>query len=282
MTRMLVPLFGKEEIDSVVLGAASKLAKSGGALIDARLFCRDLAAVVPFAGEGLTPEVMEQLRQSAKAEHDLQEKNARSSFNVWCVHDEVPLGDVAAQGSLAANFAVCQGHLPSIIVKPARVSDMALFVCATNNEDDERQALAEAVLVDALRPLLLLPAKPVSTIARNIVIAWNGSAEAARAVSMSQALLKAADKVTIVTVGDETDPRTLAVTLQSNGIVAVPHVVTAGKTDISQALLIQAEKFDADLMIIGAYSHSRMREVIFGGVTRELFENTSIPTLMIH
>ncbi len=99
---------------------------------------------------------------------------------------------------------------------------------------------------------------------------------------MSLEILKAADSVSIVTVGDCVDPRDLAITLQSNGIAATPNVVKAKGSNASQALHELAEKTHADLMIIGAYSHNRMREAILGGVTRDLFEKTSIPTLMMH
>lgn len=282
MSRILVPLFGNEEIDAITLDAASLLAKKYGALIDVRLFCRDAASTVPFVGEGLTPALMEQLCDSAQEQIDAQAEHARSVFNAWCARDGIPLGDVAAQGSIAANFAIRQGRLPSIIVEPARVSDLTIFTCTSNNSDSDRHVLAEAVLLDALRPLLLLPEKAISTIARNIVIAWNGSAEAARAVSMSLGILKAADSVSIVTIGDSVDPRNLAITLQSNGIAATPHVVRAKGANDTQALHEQAEKLHADLMIIGAYSHNRMREAVFGGVTRDLFEKTTVPTLMVH
>jgi nucleotide-binding universal stress UspA family protein len=282
MTRILVPLFGNQKTDTVALGAAGLLAKRNGALIDARLFCRELSSVIPLAGEGLTSTVIEQLKESAQAQIDRQTEVARSSFDAWRVRDEIPLGDVASQDETAANFATRQGHLPTAIIEPAKISDVAIFVSATKNEDSDKHGLAEAVLLDALRPLLLVPAKGVKTIASNIMIAWNGSAEAARAISMSQNLLKQADSVTIVTVGKGADPKEIAVTLQSNGIAATPHVVRAGAADVSQALQIQAEKFKADLVIIGAYSHNRLRESIFGGVTRDLFARTTISTLMIH
>lgn len=282
MTRILVPLFGNQIIDTIALGAAGLLAKKDGALIDVRLFCRDLASVIPIIGEGLTPEIMEQLQESANEQIERQAGFVRSSFNAWCAREEIPLGDVASQNEVAANFATRRGYLPSIIIPSARISDLTIFVSATKNDDSDKRVMAEAVLLDALRPLLLVPAKAVTTIARNIMIAWNGSAEAARAVSMSQQLLKNADSVSVVTVGKGVDPRDIAVTLQSNGIAATPLVVSAGSANVSQTLQEQAKKLQADLMIIGAYSHNRIRESIFGGVTRDLFEHTSIPTLMMH
>jgi hypothetical protein len=139
MSRILVPLFGNEKIDAIALDVASSLAKKNGALIDARLFCRDAASSVPFVGEGLTPELMEQLCDSAQAQIDAEAEHARAHFNAWCARKEIPLGDVAAQGSVAANFAVRQGSLPSIIVEPARVSDLTIFACTSNNSDSDNR-----------------------------------------------------------------------------------------------------------------------------------------------
>ena len=101
-------------------------------------------------------------------------------------------------------------------------------------------------------------------------------------MSMSYGILNAADAVTVVSVGNSADPDLLAKTLQLNGIKASAVSVGDSSSDATGVLNAQAKKLDADLMVIGAYSHNRLREFVFGGVTNDVYKNPSIPTLMTH
>ncbi len=281
MTRILVPLFGDAK-DSVALSAAGIMAKNNGGLIDVRLFHRDPTSAVPLVGEGLAPSTIEQILGAAQQQIEQQVHQANASFETWCTRDAVPLGNAAGVNEIAANFAVVTGDLPSSIIGPARVSDLSVFVNESETDDSDRHSLAQAVLLDALRPLLLVPENLPEAIGKNIVIAWNGSAEARRAISMSYDVLRSADKVSIVTVGDAADPVDMAETLNTNGIAATPVITSSKDISVTDALNRQAEKLGADLIIIGAYSHNRMREFILGGVTKDLYGNVTIPTLMMH
>ncbi len=281
MARILVPLIGDEK-DDVALTAAHLLIRDQGGLIEARLFQRDPLSAMPIAGEGVSAADVQKLLDAAQHLRDAQANNANASFEAWCTKDAVPLGDMPMEGQIAANFADVEGSVPRSVVAPARIADVTIVVTEGSNEDASRHEITQAVLLDALRPAMLVPSKLPSSIGKRVVVAWNGSAEAARAVSMAYSILKAADTVTVVSVGNSADPESLTKTLQLNGIKASAVSVGDPSSNATAALSEEANKQNADLMIIGAYSHNRVREFIFGGVTQDLYKNPTIPTLMIH
>ncbi len=281
MARILVPLIGDKK-DGVALTAAHMLASGQGGLIEARLFQRDPLTAMPIVGEGVSAVNVEKLLDAARHLREEQVSSAGATFEAWCTKDAVPHGDMPLEGQVAANFTDIEGGIPASIITPARVADVTIVVTEGSNEDASRHELTQAVLLDALRPVMLVPTQLPSSIGKRVIVAWNGSAEAARAVSMSYGILKAADAVTVVSVGKNADPELLAKTLQLNSIKASAVSVGDKSSNATDVLNAEAKKQSADLMIIGAYSHNRLREFVFGGVTQDLYKNPAIPTLMIH
>jgi nucleotide-binding universal stress UspA family protein len=120
------------------------------------------------------------------------------------------------------------------------------------------------------------------------VAAWNGKREAARALADAQAFLDHADQITIVTVqsGKEKSGASaaddVAAHLARKDLRAdARHVDSAGRSE-SEAILAEAASLGADLIIMGGYGRSRIREFVFGGVTRDMIEFTNVPVLMSH
>ena len=284
MKRLLAPLFGDKR-DDLTLNAATKLTRAGGVHIDARLFMRDPLSTIPFVGEGISPTAVEQFIETAKKNAKECEKRARANFDNWCELEKINIGERIANGHTSAEFRVVIGSLPDAISPYARIADINIFARANDIDDKDWGGLIQTALFESGRPTLLVPAVVPETIATHIVIAWNGSTEAARAVATAMPLLHQAEAVFIVTVNDDEDkhdPSELAATLGMNGITATPLSTNADKKSVSEALISKAEKVHSDLIIIGAYSHSRFSEMVFGGVTRELTDGSDIPILMIH
>ena len=118
------------------------------------------------------------------------------------------------------------------------------------------------------------------------MIAWNESPQAARAVRDALPFLKQAEAVTVATVrgsgSDDQDCKRLAAYLARHGIAATVRVLFAGDADAANAVLNHAADDGADLIVMGAYSHTRAREVILGGATRTMFRHMTVPVLMSH
>ena len=145
----------------------------------------------------------------------------------------------------------------------------------------------EAALMTSGRPVLAVPRTHPAFAGRRILLAWDGSLQAARAASEAMPFLRAAQAVEIVSVGDADDllatvpGAEFARRLARHGVaVAVSNLPVAGS--IADTLRGHAGLFRADLMVMGAYRHSRVREFVFGGVTRSLLMDAPVPLFLAH
>lgn len=141
-----------------------------------------------------------------------------------------------------------------------------------------------AALLKSSRPVLVLPQTGLTTVGRKICIAWNQSPEAARAVAAAMPLLAQAEQVCIVSSGPETQPGPksvhLAAYLKYWGVKA-ERLSSRGK-DSCKEIMKMYRSSGSDLLLMGAYSRSRMSRMVFGGVTEYMLEDASIPVLMLH
>ncbi len=155
------------------------------------------------------------------------------------------------------------------------------------------------VLLHSGRPVLIVPYAPPLPLlappaaARNVLISWNASKEASRAVSAALPLLQRAEHVHVAIFdaqvhaaehGEQPGAELLQY-LARHGVQAKVHLLDGGgvrRGDIGEALLSQAADLSVDLLVMGAYGHSRLRETILGGVTRTVLQSMTIPVLMAH
>jgi nucleotide-binding universal stress UspA family protein len=149
----------------------------------------------------------------------------------------------------------------------------------------------ERVAIESGRPVLVVPhGKPFATIGRSITVAWNNRRESTRAVFDALPLLQASKKVRIVwinphdeeqDVGDFPTARIVA-TLERHGVTCTGATAFADNSRVGEALLAQVAEDGADLLVMGAYGHSRIREFVFGGATRHVLTHMTLPVLMSH
>ena len=167
----------------------------------------------------------------------------------------------------------------------ARYADL---VVAGQPEDPAGQALAAELVLGAGRPVLFVPyAARFADTGKRVLVAWNASREAARAVSDALPLLARAEAVDIVAFapgGDhgEIPASDIALYLARHGVKATAARDVAPGMDIGPRILSRAADAEADLIVMGAYGHSRLRELALGGATRTLLEAMTVPVLMAH
>jgi nucleotide-binding universal stress UspA family protein len=151
--------------------------------------------------------------------------------------------------------------------------------------------LAEHVPLSVGRPCLVLPyAGRFHSLGRRVLIAWDGGREAARAVNDAMPLLIRAERAVIVTIGDRLQggsgaahgAAALAAHLTRHGVAAEARNDTGSTISVADLLLSLASDLSSDLMVMGAYGHSRLRELIMGGVTRGVLDHMTLPVLMSH
>jgi nucleotide-binding universal stress UspA family protein len=144
----------------------------------------------------------------------------------------------------------------------------------------------ESALFESGRPVLISPPDSPRSLATNILIAWNRSTEQARATAFAMPLLRLAQRITILTVEGSTvagpSGVEMARSLRMNGIAAEPMTLTAGKRSAGEVILAKAAELGCDLIVKGAYTQSRLRQMIFGGTTRDILAHAKLPVLMAH
>ena len=192
-----------------------------------------------------------------------------------------------------AEAAVTQvGALTDLVAQRARFADLVVLPRPYGTgQGAEAEAVVEAALFEGRAPVLVLPASGAGRAAapRRAVIAWNQSAEAMTAVRKALPLLKQADLVNIAVIDppqhgpERSDPGgMLCQMLVRHGVKAEVSVLARTLPRISDILARHARDQNADLLVMGAYGHSRFREAILGGATRNTLEQAEVPVLMAH
>ncbi len=148
-------------------------------------------------------------------------------------------------------------------------------------------SLVEAVMFESGHAIYLVPAaNKAPPVLDNILIAWNPTREAARAIAEALPLLKAGRNIRLVTIDAEEDAAPEASRIveyfSHHGIDIEVRALAAGKQSVPEILLGEAHSMKAGLIVMGAYGHSRLREWILGGTTREIIEKSDIPLLLAH
>jgi nucleotide-binding universal stress UspA family protein len=177
------------------------------------------------------------------------------------------------------------------VIERSRSADLIV----TGQKDPEWDAspfqdLAEHLALGSGRPVLVVPyVGRYPDIGHNVVIAWKAGRESGRAVFDALPILKQAEQVQILEVDEggrrSNDPSadtSIAVALARHGIKAVVRTSVAVDMSVGDEILSRLTDMGADLLVMGAYGHSRMRELVFGGVTRHIARHMTVPTLFSH
>jgi len=173
----------------------------------------------------------------------------------------------------------------------ARYADLVVLGQAAADDDNEGSLLPDLpdyVLLNCGRPVLLVPRTGrFPTIGKRVMVAWNGSVEAAKAVTAALPLLRGAEQVTLAVLGNSADTlgespgADIALYLARHG-VNVEVLRRPEAADPGKAILSLAADFNVDLLVMGAYGHSRFREMMLGGATRTILATATLPVLMAH
>ncbi len=200
----------------------------------------------------------------------------------------------AAAAGVSAEGRLMQGmseEFPHDFASFARQVDLTILGQPRDGDPLIGQyALVERCLFASGRPVMIVPAAPAEiALKETIVAAWDGSAEAARAFNDALTFLKPASRVVLLVgvmngVGEEAEPATddMVTHLKRHGVNVEVARVPASEGDIGRLLLAQAKALQADMIVMGAFHHSRWREFILGGVTLTMLEEATIPLFMAH
>ncbi len=198
----------------------------------------------------------------------------------------------ARREGLAHEWRVTEGSLIATVKLHARYADLAIVGQGIDLADapGELAFLPEELALGVGRPVLVVPRYGTfETVGERVLIAWNGSREATRAVHDAMPLLARAEAVTVLSIDPPDDARAgrlpgadIALHLARHGVRAEASVTQATDISVGDVLLSAAADRSADLIVMGAYGHSRVREMVLGGVTRHLLQHMTVPVLMSH
>jgi nucleotide-binding universal stress UspA family protein len=281
-TSILMPL-ARELPTSQVFDATLWLARELKGQVQAVYIRPDpdaAASMVPemIVAAGVTREAIEQEgRQAASL--------ARARVHEWCNRHGGVAAAVGEAPGWAANWCECVGEFEPIVTRYGRLSDFIVLPRPAISEI-AAQRCADAAIFGTGRPTLLVGDTLTENLARHVLIAWNGSLQASRAVFGAMPLLRLAKRVTIFTAleygAEAVDLEDLATSLRDRGIRTPEVVFPSGERSTGAALVMAAQSHHATLIVMGAYTHSRLREAFLGGVTKHLLTHAPVPLLMSH
>lgn len=264
-----------EAIADEAIKSAAAFAVPLAATLEVRTFEASLPRVTSGLGDlvldipGLVRSGEAKSRAECSRLERLVRDNAAANANLRCASRKVAWGAVADEAA-----------------QEARYFDLALLPWA--GETVAAQAMAEAVVFESGRPALVVPPTARPAPLTHIAIAWDGSRVAARALGDALPLLSEGGQISVLTVGDEKPLKgsnlaeTLASALATRGIDARPLNATLGKKTIGEALQYAALSHGAQLLAMGAFGHSRIRDFVLGGATKGILTELRLPVLLSH
>ncbi|MBO0756230.1 MAG: universal stress protein [Bradyrhizobiaceae bacterium] len=223
----------------------------------------------------------------ATFERESQEaaKQARGLFETFMRKNNVPLG-TGNKGVLSFGWLEDALEGDYFVGSYGRVFDVTVLGRPSSDPRGPHMSTLEASLFESGRPSLIAPPSPPAVLGENILVAWNCSTEQARATAFAMPLLQQANRVTVLTVEGATVPgptgEQIARYLQFNGVSATAATQRAQGRGGGEVILAYAAAQGCDLIVKGAYTQSRLRQMIFGGTTRHILANATLPVFTAH
>ena len=280
MRSLLLP-FHDDEIDLAALETALLLARRFNSYLEG-LFVWQPPQIIAGAGEGIT--LYGDYVSQVAAEGRQLAGQARQRFRELLAERDIAF-DAAGDSSVSAGWYQGEGLEDRVVGDYGRVFDLIVIGRTSRPASGDWQTTCEAALFESGRPVLLAPSAAKTSLGERIVIAWNGSTETARTIALGMPLLCRAKSVTVLSVEGGTVPgpngEQITAYLQRHDINA-QTVNVAQQQSVGETMLNYAAEHDADLLFKGAYTQSRVRQMIFGGATRHILNNATLPVLLAH
>jgi len=282
--KLLLPLTGTAAGEAA-LSTALIIARSWNAHLLALHVRVDSRDVAPLAGEGLSGAMIEEMMTATERESSDRAQAVHTMFDRFVAAEDVTLGEPhGGFVGATASFASVTGREEDLVAQQARLADLTIVPHPEAGEDVSSSDALHAVLFDSGRPVLISPQKAPATIGTRICLGWNGTAESSSAVAAALPWLERAEAVRILSADgyQRRGPAApeLAAYLALHGIHADIKMFQAVGGVVGAGLLAAAREFGCDLIAMGAYSHSRLRQLILGGVTRHVLERSDLPVMM--
>ncbi|HEY8288255.1 MAG TPA: universal stress protein [Acetobacteraceae bacterium] len=282
--KLLLPLTGTAAGEAA-LSTCLIIARQWNAHVTALHVRVDSRDVAPLAGEGLSGAMIEEMMSATEKESSDRAHAVRSMFERFVASHEVSVQEPHPRAEHhTASFAAVTGREEDIVAQQARLADLTVVPHPDAGEDVSSSDALHAVLFDSGRPVLISPQVAPATIGTRVCLAWNGTAESASSAFAALPWMQRADAVRILSAEgyQRRGPAApdLAAYLALHDVDADIINFRSNSSSVGAGLLAAASEFGCDLLSMGAYSHSRLRQLILGGVTRHVLEHAKLPVMM--
>jgi nucleotide-binding universal stress UspA family protein len=282
--KLLLPLTGTAAGEAA-LTTALMIARRWNAHVTALHVRVDSRDVAPLAGEGLSGSMIEEMMSATEKESSERAHAVRTMFERFVARQDVAVQEAHPHADHAtASFAAVTGREEDIVAQQARISDLTVVPHPDAGEDVSSSDALHAVLFDSGRPVLISPHAAPKTIGTRVCLAWNGTAESASSVTAAMPWMQRAEAVRILSAEgyQRRGPGApdLVAYLNLHGVHPDIVMFRSVGNSVGAGLLAAAAEFGCDLLSMGAYSHSRLRQLILGGVTRHVLEAANLPVMM--
>ena len=273
--------------DRHCLEAAHAVARIFDGHVEALHVRADPRAFLDYTGDAMTGEAYAQLMDAVEKEVTDKAEKARAAFDAWTREAGVELAsEPTAAVKVSASWAEKTGAEDRVVGRDGRLRDVIVLLSSAGQEDARGEQTIERAMFESGRPVLIVPrGKTVERFDR-IAVFWNGSKEAVRAVEAAMPLLRHAKAVDVMWVEEDVErdavQNGLVAYLAWHGVAASANRFSPDKRFIGELLMEEAAKAKADLVVMGGYSHSRLRQFILGGVTQHMLETAVLPVLVAH
>ncbi|MDH3713211.1 MAG: universal stress protein [Gammaproteobacteria bacterium] len=246
------------------------------ALFDARLtglYARRLLTVPSYAAVHIPAPVLA----------DYEEVSERMARDAKAAFEQLAGGE-----GIACEWRLLEGFVPDAIARAAQCTDLVVLPQTADNEADLNETYStDSVLLKAAAPVLVIPyAGRFQVPAEHVVIAWNNSREAGRAVREALPLLHKSQRITVLSIAEPEREELLGADLGAylahHDLQVELKQIPAGDCSTADALLSCIADNTGDLLVMGGYGRSRLLETVLGGTTREILAHMTVPVLMSH
>jgi nucleotide-binding universal stress UspA family protein len=269
---------------------ACGLAQLFGAHVEGLHVKADPADVLPLFGTDVGVPMYGDLLRMAGEQVAESAGRAKAAFAAAIAHHSMPQRGrpTAPKGGAASDVSAAwreePGFASAVVARRARFFDLVVLGRSGRVVDAPYSDTIERTILDAGRPVLIAPLRVGLPPCDTVVVAWNDSASAARAVACAMPFLQRAQEVHVVSAGKAARPNEeLAEYFAWHGITAASHPVTPVEgAQIGELLIAASRDCGADLLVMGGYGHAQWREVLFGGASREILATARLPLLITH
>ena len=286
--RSILCLVDGGEDSAATVRTAIQIAMAQDAYLEALHVELDPQYAVPIAADGMTATMIEDIVDTVAKEAEKRAQAAEHAVREAVENVGVGLRDPDGEPTpgFAVAFRKLRGREHDTVARHGMLFDLIVLTRRHGEAEAPATPTLETALMESGRPVLVAAPSVPSKIGHRVAVAWRATVPGVHALQGAIPLLAGAEAVTVITVDDghseNAQPEQVTAYLARHGIRSESRHVAARGRDAGDAILQQADQADADLLVLGAYAHSRLRQLILGGVTSTVLRQAKLPLLLAH